>query len=61
MANKKLRRAAPETPAPRPRREVPRVTADPEQGLTARQVRERQEQQERRRQLPLRLHHRFFR
>ena len=43
MANKKLRRAAPEEPAPRPRREVPRVTADPEAGLTAHQVRERQE------------------
>ena len=31
MANKKLRRAAPAEPAPRPRREVPRVTADPEE------------------------------
>ena len=42
MAKKKQRRTAPAEPVTHTRREVPRVTADPEKGLNMAQVRERQ-------------------
>ena len=42
MANKKLRRREPVKAEPQPRREVPRVTADPDKGLNLSQVKERQ-------------------
>ena len=42
MAKKQLRRTAPAEPVQHTRREVPRVTADPEKGLNMAQVRERQ-------------------
>ena len=42
MAKKQLRRTEPAQPAQRTRREVPQVTADPEQGLNLSQVKERQ-------------------
>ena len=42
MAKKKQRRTAPAEPIQHTRREVPRVTADPEKGLNMAQVRERQ-------------------
>ena len=42
MAKKQLRRTEPAQPSQRTRREVPQVTADPEQGLNLSQVKERQ-------------------